>query len=83
MLLTSFGFLEEWVEGTHLLERKNVKIIIAGALFNMSLDLNGKLVMKGKMVGAKYSQIIEENLFESTRDPHLGQSFMIQQNSDP
>ncbi|KAK1167666.1 interleukin-1 receptor type 1-like isoform X1 [Acipenser oxyrinchus oxyrinchus] len=44
----------------------------------------GKLVrIEGKMDGAKYREILEENLFQSARDLGLGRRFTFQQNNDP
>ena len=39
--------------------------------------------IEGTMNGAKYSQILEENLLQSTRDFRLWQIFMFQQDNDP
>ncbi|MGH0116091.1 UNVERIFIED_CONTAM: hypothetical protein FKN15_023124 [Acipenser sinensis] len=44
----------------------------------------GKLVrIEGKMDGAKYREILEENLFQSARDLGLVQRFTFQQDNDP
>ncbi|KAJ7319965.1 hypothetical protein JRQ81_019476 [Phrynocephalus forsythii] len=44
----------------------------------------GKLVrIDGKMDGAKYRTILEENLLESAKDLRLGQRFTFQQDNDP
>uniref|UniRef100_A0A803JXZ3 Tc1-like transposase DDE domain-containing protein n=1 Tax=Xenopus tropicalis TaxID=8364 RepID=A0A803JXZ3_XENTR len=44
----------------------------------------GKLVrVDGKMDGAKYRAILEENLLESGKDLRLGQRFTFQQDNDP
>ena len=44
----------------------------------------GKLVrIEGMMDGAKYREILEGNLFQSSRDLILGQRFTIQQDNDP
>ena len=44
----------------------------------------GKLVrIKGKMNGAKYMEILEENLLQSTQDLRRGQRFTFQQINDP
>jgi hypothetical protein len=44
----------------------------------------GKLVrIKGMMDGAKYREILVENLFQSSRDMRLGQRFTFQQDNDP
>ncbi|KAI4877318.1 hypothetical protein NFI96_002514 [Prochilodus magdalenae] len=37
----------------------------------------------GKMDGAKYRTILEENLLESAKDLRLGQRFIFQQDNDP
>ena len=37
----------------------------------------------GKMDGAKYRTILEENLLESVKDLRLGQSFTFQQDTEP
>ena len=43
-----------------------------------------KLVrIEGKMDGAKYREILEENLFQSARDLRLGWRFTFQQDNDP
>ncbi|MGH0175970.1 UNVERIFIED_CONTAM: hypothetical protein FKN15_071779 [Acipenser sinensis] len=38
--------------------------------------------IEGKMDGAKYRQILEENLFQSARDLGLGRRFTFQQDND-
>ena len=44
----------------------------------------GKLVrIEGTMDGAKYREILEENLFQSSRDLRLGRRFTFQQDNDP
>ncbi|KAI4877527.1 hypothetical protein NFI96_003613, partial [Prochilodus magdalenae] len=44
----------------------------------------GKMVkIDGKMDGAKYRTILEENLLESAKDLRLGQRFIFQQDNDP
>ena len=44
----------------------------------------GKLVrIEGMMDGAKYRDILEGNLFQSSRDLRLGQRFIFQQDNDP
>uniref|UniRef100_A0A803JX04 Transposase Tc1-like domain-containing protein n=1 Tax=Xenopus tropicalis TaxID=8364 RepID=A0A803JX04_XENTR len=44
----------------------------------------GKLVrVDGKMDGAKYRAILEENLLESAKDLRLGRRFTFQQDNDP
>ena len=44
----------------------------------------GKLVrIEGMMDGTKYSEILEGNLFQSSRDLRLGRRFTFQQNNDP
>ena len=44
----------------------------------------GKLVRtEGKMDGAKYRAILEENLMESAKDLRLGRRFIFQQDNDP
>ena len=44
----------------------------------------GKLVrVKGKMDGAKYRDILGQNLFQSACDLRLGQRFTFQQDNDP
>uniref|UniRef100_A0A803KD47 Tc1-like transposase DDE domain-containing protein n=1 Tax=Xenopus tropicalis TaxID=8364 RepID=A0A803KD47_XENTR len=37
----------------------------------------------GKMDGAKYRAILEENLLESAKDLRLGRRFTFQQDNDP
>ena len=39
--------------------------------------------IEGMMVGAKYRDILEGNLFQSSRDLRLGRRFTFQQNNDP
>ena len=44
----------------------------------------GKLVrIEGRMDGAKYRRILEENLFESAKTLKLGRKFTFQQDNDP
>ena len=44
----------------------------------------GKLFrIEGMMDGAKYREILEENLFQSSRDLRLGRRFTFQQDNDP
>ena len=44
----------------------------------------GKLVrIEGMMDGAKYREILERNLFQSSRDLRLGRRFTFQQDNDP
>ena len=44
----------------------------------------GKLVrIEGMMDGAKYWEILEGNLFQSSRDLRLGRRFTFQQGNDP
>ena len=44
----------------------------------------GRLVkIEGKMNGAKYRDILDENLLQSTQDLRLGQMFTFQQDNDP
>ena len=40
-------------------------------------------VVEGKMDGAKYRTILEENLLESAKDLRLGWSFTFQQDNEP
>ena len=39
--------------------------------------------MEGKMNGAKYRGILDENLLQSTQNHRLGQRFTFQQDNDP
>ena len=39
--------------------------------------------IEGKMNGAKYREILDENLFQSAQDLRLGRRFTFQQNNDP
>ena len=49
-----------------------------------SLSGTGKLVrIKGMMDGPKYREILEGNLFQSTRDLRLGRRFTFQQYNNP
>jgi hypothetical protein len=44
----------------------------------------GRLVgIKGKMNGAKYREILDENLFQSAQDLTLGRRFTFQQDNNP
>ena len=44
----------------------------------------GRLVrIKGKMNGAKYKEILDENLLQSAQDLRLGLRFTFQQQNDP
>ena len=44
----------------------------------------GRLVrIEGKMNGAKYREILDENLLQSAQDLRLGQRFTFQQDNDP
>ena len=44
----------------------------------------GRLVrIEGKMNGAKYREILDENLLQSAQDLRLGRRFTFQQNKDP
>ena len=44
----------------------------------------GTLVrIEGKMNGAKYKEILDENLFQRAQDLRLGQRFTFQQDNDP
>ena len=49
-----------------------------------SLSWTGILVRIERMMdGAKYKEILEGNLFQSSRDLRLGQRFTFQQDKDP
>ena len=49
-----------------------------------SLAGTGKMVrIEGMMDGAKYREILEGNLFQSSRDLRLGRRFTFQQDNDP
>jgi hypothetical protein len=44
----------------------------------------GRIVrIEGKMKGAKYSEILDENLLQSAQDLKLGRRFTFQQDNDP
>ena len=44
----------------------------------------GRLVrIEGKMNGAKYREILDENLLQSAQDLRLGRRFTFQQDNDP
>ena len=44
----------------------------------------GRLVrIEGKMNGAKYREILDENLLQSSQDHRLGQRFTFQQDNNP
>ena len=50
----------------------------------VSPTITGKLVRsEGMMDGAKYRILLEENLFQSSRDLRLGRRFTFQQDNDP
>ena len=45
---------------------------------------SGRLVrIEGKMNGAKYREILDENLLQSAQDLRLGRRFTFQQDNDP
>ena len=46
-------------------------------------ETGGLVRIKGKMNGAKYREILDENLFQSTQDLRLGRRFTFQQDNDP
>uniref|UniRef100_A0AAZ3RE88 Transposase n=1 Tax=Oncorhynchus tshawytscha TaxID=74940 RepID=A0AAZ3RE88_ONCTS len=49
-----------------------------------SAPRTGKLVrIEGKMNGAKYSEILIENLFQSAQDLRMGRRFTLQHDNDP
>jgi hypothetical protein len=49
-----------------------------------SAPRTGRLVMlEGKMNGAKYREILDENLLQSTQDLRLGRRFTFQQDNNP
>ena len=49
-----------------------------------SLAGTGNLVrIEGMMDGAKYREMLEGNLFQSSRDLRLGRRFTFQQDNDP
>jgi hypothetical protein len=49
-----------------------------------SLAGTGKMVrIEGMMDGTKYREILEGNLFQSSRDLRLGQRFTFQQDNNP
>ena len=49
-----------------------------------SAEGTGRLVrIEGKMNGAKYGEILDENLLQSAQDLRLGQRFSFQQDNDP
>ena len=49
-----------------------------------SSTATGKLVRtEGKMDGAKYREILEENLLQSAKDLRLGRRFLFQLDNDP
>jgi hypothetical protein len=44
----------------------------------------GRLVrIEGKMNGAKFREILDENLLQSAQDLRLGRRFNLQQDNDP
>ena len=48
------------------------------------MAVTGRVVrIKGKMNGAKYREILEDNLLQSTQDLRLGEWFPFQQDNDP
>ena len=49
-----------------------------------SVAVSGRLVrIEGKMNGAKYREILDENLLQSAQDLRLGGRFIFQQDSNP
>ena len=53
-------------------------------LWGFSAAGTGRLVrIEGKMNGAKYREILDENLLQSAQDLRLGRRFTIQQDNDP
>ena len=49
-----------------------------------SAERTGRLVrIEGKMNGAKYREILDENLLQSAQDLRLGRRFTFQQDNDP
>ena len=51
---------------------------------SFSSEGTGKLVrIEGMLDGAKYREILEGNLFQSSRDLRLGRGFTFQQDNDP
>ena len=50
----------------------------------VSVAGTGRLVrIEGKTNGAKYREILDENLFQSTQDLRLGRRFTFQQDNNP
>ena len=48
------------------------------------MAVSGRLVrIEGKKNGAKYKEIVDENLLQSTQDLRLGRRFTFQQENDP
>ena len=48
-----------------------------------SMEVTGRLVrIEGKMNGAKYREILDENLLQSAQDLRLGRRFTFQQDND-
>ena len=57
-------------------------MVVAASCFSSAGT--GKLVrIEGMMDGTKYSDILDGNLFQSSRDLRLGQRFTFQQDNDP
>ena len=49
-----------------------------------SATWTGRLVrIKAKMNGAKYREVLDENLLQSAQDLRLGQRFNLQQHNNP
>ena len=48
-----------------------------------SIMLRGRSRIEAKMNGAKYREILDENLLQKAQDLRLGRSFTFQQDNDP
>uniref|UniRef100_A0A8C7S043 Tc1-like transposase DDE domain-containing protein n=1 Tax=Oncorhynchus mykiss TaxID=8022 RepID=A0A8C7S043_ONCMY len=61
-------------------------MVVAASWFGPAFLQQGQgrwLKIDGKMDGAKYRTILEENLMESAKDLRLGRRFVFQQDNDP
>ena len=72
----------DWGEGSSSNRKHGVGRIMLWGCF--SVAGTGRLVrIKGKMNGAKYREILDENPLQNTQDLRLGQRFTFQQDNNP
>jgi hypothetical protein len=58
-------------------------MVVAASCCGDVFQRQGLVRIEAKTNGAKYSEILDENLFQSAKDLRLGQSFTFQQDNDP